>query len=142
MKNLLELTGCIDPNASYIADIHQKLSYDTFYKCTASYLNAFIRVRLLSDLTDMYLMPNKGKPNDIMAGLLDKKTQGSYMIALAYMNRCKPVIDLVPVLTPIQKTSLFIRPPKVIKFQRDVCLVDTKDTALPWLVDYCLYNLI
>ena len=64
---------------SYIAE---NLNIDTLHKCSASLLTASIKVRVLKDLTENYVMPNKRKPIHIREGVTDKKTKGPLMLAL------------------------------------------------------------
>ena len=120
----------------------QQMTCEIFYKCSAMLLTAFIKVRVLSDLTEAYNIPNKGKPVDAQAGIMNRKTKGLFMIALAHQNRSKSTIGTIPTLPPIQIPPIFIQPPKVVKFQQEIAQVDTHITTLPWLVDCCILRVI
>jgi len=83
-----------------------------------------MKVRTLKDLTEPYVLPNKGYPNDVRAGNVDKKTKGPLLIELAYNCRALPIIGTVPVLPEIEIAPLLILPPKVIQFKQDISKVD------------------
>ena len=89
------------------SNIAEKLNIDLLHKCSASLLLAFIKVRVLKDLTENYVMLNKEKPIHIRAGMTDKKTRGHLMLAPAYQFRNHPIIGTVPVL-PTITTPLFV----------------------------------
>ena len=53
-KKLAELVGTDDDlDNKYTTFIQEILNYDTFYKCSVALLNAFIKVRVLMDLTEI-----------------------------------------------------------------------------------------
>lgn len=97
-----------EENPIYTPMIQEKLTYEVSHKCSAMLLNAFIRVRILKNLTDTYNMPNKGGPAKVLPGLIYKKVKGPFMIALAYQNRSKPIIGMVHILQPIQTPPMCI----------------------------------
>ena len=103
--------GCTDALSTIIA---QEITIDMFAKCSASMLGAFIKVRQLKNLLDSYMLPNKGKPSQVRAGVTDAKTKGPLMIALAYQIRLQQITGVVPNLPPIKQAPLFILPPTVI----------------------------
>ena len=95
----LVLPGSTD---SFSIQIAQEITIEMFHKCSALLLCAFIKVRLLNNLLDTYMMPLKGKPGLVRSGLTDKNTKGPFMIALAYQARLKPIVGTVPTLPPIE----------------------------------------
>ena len=54
------------------------ITIDILYKCSAYLLTTFMKVRTLKDLTEPYILPNKGNPNDVRAGNVDKKQKDRY----------------------------------------------------------------
>ena len=98
--------------------IQEQLTCEMFYKCSAMLLTDFIKVRVLTDLTEAYNILNKDKPVNVQAGIIDRKTKGPFMIALAHQNRSKPIIGIVPTLPPIQIPPIFIQPPKLLNSNR------------------------
>ena len=83
---------------NYTTMIQDKLTHEIIHKCSAMLLNVFIKVRILKYLIEAYIMPKKGDPDKVLSGLVDKKTKGSFMIALSYYCRSKPIIGVVPIL--------------------------------------------
>ena len=86
------------------------INIDTLHKCSASLLTAFIKVRMKKDLTENYVMPNKGNPALIRAGVTDQKTKGPLLIALGYQYIHQPIIGTIPVQPEIVTPPLFILP--------------------------------
>lgn len=68
-------TGCTDVLSPNIA---QEITIEMFYKCSASMLSAFIKVRVLKNLLDTYMIPNKGKSGQVCAGDSDKNKGSIY----------------------------------------------------------------
>ena len=99
---LVELAQGNADNTCYTPMIQEQLTVDFFYKCSAMLLTAFIKVRALTDLTEAYNIPNKGKPVDVHTEIMDSKTKRPFMIALAHQNRSKPITGIDPTLPPIQ----------------------------------------
>ena len=59
-------------------------------------------------------MPNRGKAVDAIASIMDRKTKGPFIIALAYQYICLPIISIIPILPSIEPALLFIQQPKLI----------------------------
>ena len=53
----------------------------------------------------------------IQAGERDKKTNGPYLIQLAYDTKTLPIIGTFPVLKPVELPTMLTKPPTVILFE-------------------------
>ena len=62
----------------------------------------------------------------IDAGEVDKKTNGPYLIQLAYDTKSLSIIGEVPTLAPYEIPTMFINPPTVILFESNTksCTVE------------------
>lgn len=74
----------------------ESLTIDILYTCTVSYLTAFINVRMWENLTDVSILPNKYKPQDVQSRNVDRKIKGPFMITISYKYRALPIIGTVP----------------------------------------------
>ena len=93
---------------------------------------------MLKDLTENYVMPNKGNPALIRAGVTDQKTKGPLMLALAYQYKNQPIIGTIPVQPEIVTPPLFILPPKIVCYQNDIAKVNHTNITKQWMVECCL----
>ena len=96
-EKLLVLLGCpIDTTVTNT--IFTDITLDQMSKASAAILGAFIKIRLVQDLTDRCIIATrKGNPSDVRKGDVDKKTQGPLMLEQAHQLRLTIPIGTVPI---------------------------------------------
>ena len=106
-------------------------------------LSSFYKCRVMTDLTKKKVLPNKGNMEKIDAGEVDKKTNGPYLIKLAYDTRTLPIIGEVPTLAPTVIPTMYIKPPTVIHFESNTKTCTVEQINLQWLdqIPICISSL-
>ena len=63
-----------------------------------------------------FVYPNKGSTEDVMTGIICHDTKGPVLLSLSHSIINKPIIGDVPILPSVEQYILFVKPPRVIKF--------------------------
>ena len=96
-EKLLFLLGCpIDTTVTNT--IFTDITLDQMSKANATMLGAFIKIRLVQDLTDRCIIATrKGNHSDVRRGDVDKKTQDPLVLEQAHQLRLTIHIGTVPI---------------------------------------------
>jgi len=116
-KNKLKGLVMQNNDKIYGDNVAEPTTLEHFAACTVPLLTAFYKIILYVNLTEVHIMPKKGKPADVNSGIINKKMKGPLLIIIAFNARTMPAVGNAPPLVPIPLPRLLIQPPNVIRFQ-------------------------
>ena len=114
-------------------DILSDTSMIMFAGQRAPLLSSFYKCRFQTDLKKKIVLPSKGNMEKIDNKEKDKKTDGPFLIQLAFNSRSLPIIGEVPTLAPIEIPTMFYKPPTVILFESKSKNAIIESINLEWI---------